>query len=54
MRKVYADLRLRVILTIDENEDLDDIMSGLHLVHEDGSCDDIETDVTDYYVTDSK
>jgi hypothetical protein len=54
MRKVYLDLRLRVIAQLDDGVTVDDFVSGCYVTNQSQGGDIIDTTVVDYEVTDSK
>ena len=54
MRKVYITLETEIIVSMDDDADIDDVMSGMSVFSNESSATVENTDVTNYEVTNSK
>jgi len=56
MRKVYVNVTTKIIVEADEGVDIEEVMSELDYNFEDttGKANVIDTEITDYDITDSK
>ena len=55
-RKVYVEVKVELIINMDESVEVDDIVNELHISLGDttGTADLVDTEILDYEVTDSK
>jgi hypothetical protein len=54
MRKVYLDVKVKVIVEVEEGVPMDEVMSNLFVASTDINIGVVDSDFTDYEVTDSK
>ena len=57
MRKVYVDVLTRLIIQADETESIEDVLCNMDydfVASNSNDADIVETEITDWYITDSK
>jgi hypothetical protein len=53
-KKVYIKAKVKLILTVDDNADIDEVMMNLNITSEDDSGDVSDYEFKEWKVTDSK
>lgn len=56
MRKVYVEVKSRIIISMDDGVEVDDVISEMDydFISQTDGADIVETEIRDYEVTDSK